>query len=245
MSDLTLSTEVRESTLGTEAARPTGLLQAVALRKSFGTVHAVREASLAILPDQFVVVMGRSGSGKTTLLHLLAGLERPEAGQILFRGQEIGGLDEDGLALWRRYNVGMVFQAFHLVATLSALENVAFPLYPLKMTSAERRERAAASLAVVGLANRAGHRPSHLSGGEQQRVAIARALVNRPALILADEPTGNLDSATGKEIMALFARLRAETGVALLVITHDDQVATAADRVLHMEDGRLSDGNGK
>jgi putative ABC transport system ATP-binding protein len=205
----------------------------------------VREASLAVLPGQFVAVMGRSGSGKTTLLHLLAGLERPTAGQIVFRGQDMAGLDEDGLALWRRNNVGMVFQAFHLVPTLSALENVAFPLYPLKMTAAERRERAAASLALVGLSNRADHRPSRLSGGEQQRVAIARALVNRPALIFGDEPTGNLDSATGDEIMALFARLRAETGVALLMVTHDDRVAAAADHVLQMADGRLSNGNEK
>jgi ABC-type lipoprotein export system ATPase subunit len=245
VSDLLLSTEIHGATPGAEAARPTSLLQAVALRKSFGQVEAVREASLTIFPGQFVAVMGRSGSGKTTLLHLLAGLERPAAGQILFRGQEIDGLDEDELALWRRHNVGMVFQAFHLVPTLSALENVAFPLYPLKITPAERRERAVAALAHVGLANRAGHRPSHLSGGEQQRAAIARALVNRPALILADEPTGNLDSTTGQEIMALFARLRAETGVALVVITHDEQVAAAADRVLYMADGRLSDGNGK
>jgi len=269
------STEVRESQHGLAAGQQASLLQAIALRKSFGGVEAVREASLAVLPGEFVAVMGRSGSGKTTLLHLLAGLERPTAGQILFRGQVVGGLppggpvaakdgpggrpagrpfggeiqlaglDEDGLALWRRNHVGMVFQAFHLVPTLSALENVAFPLYPLKMTPVERRERAAASLALVGLANRAGHRPSRLSGGEQQRVAIARALVNRPALIFGDEPTGNLDSATGDEIMALFTRLRAETGVALLMVTHDDRVAAAADHVLHMADGRLSNGNDK
>ena len=120
---------------------------------------------------------------------------------------------------------------------------MAFPLYPLKIAATERRERAAASLALVGLSNRADHRPSRLSGGEQQRVAIARALINRPVLIMGDEPTGNLDSATGDELMALFARLRAETGVALLMVTHDDKVAAAADRVLHMVDGRLSDGN--
>jgi ABC-type lipoprotein export system ATPase subunit len=244
VSNLIASTEVHESSHGSAAGQEDSLLQAIALRKSFGGVEAVREASLTVRPGQFVAVMGRSGSGKTTLLHLLAGLERPTAGQILFRDQEVGGLDEDGLALWRRNNVGMVFQAFHLVPTLSAMENVAFPLYPLKLTATERRERAAASLALVGLSNRANHRPSHLSGGEQQRVAIARALVNRPALILGDEPTGNLDSATGNELMALLARLRAETGVALLMVTHDDKVAAAADRVLQMVDGRLSNENG-
>jgi ABC-type lipoprotein export system ATPase subunit len=243
VSDLMTSTEVHDLPDRLAVGQEGSLLQAIALRKSFGGVEAVREASLSVMPGQFVAVMGRSGSGKTTLLHLLAGLERATAGQILFRGQEIGGLDEDGLALWRRDNVGMVFQAFHLVPTLSALENVAFPLYPLKMTAAERRKRAAASLALVGLAERAEHRPSRLSGGEQQRVAIARALVNRPTLVLGDEPTGNLDSATGDEIMALFARLRSETGVALLMVTHDDKVAAAADRVLQMVDGNLSNGN--
>ena len=217
------------------------LLQAIDLRKSFGELQAVRGVSLQVAPGQFVAVMGRSGSGKTTLLHLLAGLEQPTAGRILFRGQDIGGFDEDKLALWRRANVGMVFQAFHLIPTLSALENVAFPLYPLKMSAAGRRERAASTLALVGLSDRADHRPSRLSGGEQQRVAIARALVNGPALILGDEPTGNLDGATGAEIMELFGRLRAETGVALLIVTHDDKVAAGADRVLRMADGRLSD----
>jgi putative ABC transport system ATP-binding protein len=219
------------------------LLQAIELRKSFGSLEAVREASLSIAAGQFVAVMGRSGSGKTTLLQLLAGLDRPTAGKILFRGQDMGQPDEDALALWRRANVGLVFQAFHLVPTLSALENVAFPLYPLKMAAAERRDRAAASLTLVGLADRADHRPAHLSGGEQQRVAIARALINQPALLLCDEPTGNLDSATGNEILDLFSRLRSELGVAMLIVTHDEKVAAGADLVLHMSDGRLTNGH--
>jgi putative ABC transport system ATP-binding protein len=184
--------------------------------------------------------MGRSGSGKSTLLNLLAGLERLTSGRIAYRGRDLSGLDEDALALWRRDNVGLVFQSFHLIPTLSALENVAFPLYPAKMTPAERRRRAAERLAQVGLAERATHRPSRLSGGEQQRVAIARALVNNPGLILADEPTGNLDSATGDEILALFQRLRGETGAALLIITHDEKVAARADRIVRMQDGRLT-----
>jgi ABC-type lipoprotein export system ATPase subunit len=218
------------------------LLQADGLRKSFAGLEAVREANLHIASGEIVAVMGRSGSGKTTLLHLLAGLEQPTAGRILYGGEDISGLDEEALALWRRANVGLVFQAFHLIPTLSALENVAFPLYPMKMRAGERRARAKARLAQVGLADRAQHRPSRLSGGEQQRVAIARALVNNPLLILADEPTGNLDSATGEEILALFKKLRAETGAAFLIVTHDDKVAVAADRVLRMTDGVFTDG---
>lgn len=217
------------------------LLQAKGLQKTFGTVEAVRDVSLCIAPGESVAVMGRSGSGKSTLLNLLTGLERPTSGWIAYRGCDLGGLDEDALALWRRDNIGLVFQSFHLIPTLSALENVAFPLYPAKMTTLERRRRAAERLAQVGLAERAPHRPSRLSGGEQQRVAIARALVNNPGLILADEPTGNLDSTTGDEILALFQRLRVETGAALLIITHDEKVAGRADRIVRMQDGRLTD----
>ena len=216
------------------------LLQAEGLRKTFGTVEAVRDVSLYIAPGEFVAVMGRSGSGKSTLLNLLAGLERPTSGRIAYRGRDLSGLDEDALALWRRDNIGLVFQSFHLIPTLSALENAAFPLYPAKMTTAERRGRAAERLAQVGLAERATHRPSRLSGGEQQRVAIARALVNNPGLILADEPTGNLDSVTGDEILALFQRLRGEMGAALLIITHDEKVAGRADRIVRMQDGKLT-----
>jgi putative ABC transport system ATP-binding protein len=209
------------------------------LQKSFGALQAVREATLWIAPAEIVAVMGRSGSGKTTLLHLIAGLEHPTSGRILYQDQDVNGLDEDALALWRRANIGLVFQAFHLIPTLSALENIAFPLYPMKISAAERRARATARLTQVGLANRAQHRPARLSGGEQQRVAIARALINNPPLILADEPTGNLDSTTGNEILGLFKRLRNETGAAFLIITHDDRVAAAADRILQMTDGIL------
>ena len=220
------------------------LLQANNLQKLFGVLQAVREASLRIAPGEIVAVMGRSGSGKTTLLHMLAGLERPTAGKILYRGEDVGSLDEDALALWRRANIGLVFQAFHLIPTLSAMENVAFPLYPMRMSILERRVRAGAHLDQVGLSDRAQHRPSRLSGGEQQRVAIARALVNNPPLIFADEPTGNLDSATGDEILALFKKLRNETDAAFLIITHDDKVAAAADRVLIMVDGILQNEEG-
>ena len=148
------------------------LLQAKNLRKSFGVLQAVREASLQIAPGEIVAVMGRSGSGKTTLLHMLAGLERPTEGNIFYRGEDVASMDEDALALWRRANIGLVFQAFHLIPTLSAMENVAFPLYPMRLSTVERHARAEAHLDQVGLSDRAQHRPSHLSGGEQQRVAI-------------------------------------------------------------------------
>ena len=217
------------------------LLRAESLRKEFNRVQAVRNASLAIASQEIVALMGRSGSGKTTTLNLLAGLERPTSGKVIYCGEEITHLDEDALALWRRMHIGMVFQAFHLIPSLSTLENVAFPLYPVRMPAGRRRERAAASLDAVGLSHRSGHLPSRLSGGEQQRVAIARALVNAPGLILADEPTGNLDSQTGEEILAQFQRLRDEQGVAFLIVTHDDQIARMVDRTILMKDGEVVD----
>ena len=215
------------------------VITAKSLVKSFGTVTAVDGVDIEINAGEIVVLMGRSGSGKTTAMHLLAGLEETTSGEIHYQEKELSGLDEDTLALWRRENIGLVFQSFHLIPTLSALENVAFPLYPSDISVTERSERAESRLGMVGLADRATHRPSHLSGGEQQRVAIARALINNPDLILADEPTGNLDSETGKEILALFHRLRNEAGVAFLIVTHDDEVAATADRVIRMKDGKI------
>jgi putative ABC transport system ATP-binding protein len=215
------------------------VLQTESLNKSFGSVKAVQDVSLGIAPGEFVAIMGRSGSGKTTLLQLLAGLESPTSGRILFQGRDISQLDEDGLALWRREHVGLVFQAFHLIPTLSAVENVAFPLYPTAVQPEERRQRALARLEQVGLAQRAGHRPGQLSGGEQQRVAIARALINRPSLILADEPTGNLDSQSNAEVMELFRKLNREEGVAVVVVTHDPDVAAVTDRLVEMKDGSI------
>ena len=215
------------------------VIRAKSLVKSFGTVTAVDGVDIEINAGEIVALMGRSGSGKTTVMHLLAGLEQSTSGEVRYQEKELSGLDEDALALWRRENIGLVFQSFHLIPTLSALENVAFPLYPSELSVAERTERAKSRLGMVGLADRATHRPSRLSGGEQQRVAIARALINEPDLILADEPTGNLDSETGKEILALFHRLRDEAGVAFLIVTHDDEVAATADRVIRMKDGKV------
>lgn len=215
------------------------VMEAKDLVKSFGTVSAVNGVDMEINAGEIVALMGRSGSGKTTTMHLLAGLEQVTAGEVRYQKTELSGLDEDALALWRRENIGLVFQSFHLIPTLSALENVAFPLYPADMSPAERTARAQSRLEMVGLADRATHRPSRLSGGEQQRVAIARALINDPGLILADEPTGNLDSETGAEILALFHRLRDEAGVAFLIVTHDNEVAATADRIIRMKDGKI------
>lgn len=215
------------------------LLQAKNLHKTFNQVTAVRDVSLEVAPTDFLAIIGRSGSGKTTTLHLLAGLEAPDSGKILFHGQDISQLDEDALALWRREHVGLVFQAFHLVPTLSALENVAFPLYPTSIPTKERNRMAKNRLEQVGLGHRLNHRPGQLSGGEQQRVAIARALVNHPNLILADEPTGNLDSETGTEVMHLLRKLNREENVAIVIITHDLEVAATADRVVTMKDGKI------
>ncbi len=217
------------------------LLRAESLSKSFGEVSAVRDLNLGIDRGEIVAMIGRSGSGKSTAMHMLAGIEQPTSGNVFYGDRNLAGLNEDDLALWRRANIGLVFQAFHLIPTLSALENVAFPLYPEKVSVQERRDRAKARLEMVGLADRAAHRPSQLSGGEQQRVAIARALINEPGLVFADEPTGNLDSETGDEILTLFAKLRDEAGVALLIVTHDDEVASAADRIIEMKDGERVD----
>ncbi len=215
------------------------LLRAENVQKAFGQVGAVRGVDLRIEDGESLAIVGRSGSGKSTLLNLLAGLDAVDEGHIFYRGQDITTMDEDALALWRRRHIGLVFQAFHLIPTLSALENVAFPLYPDRMPAAERRRLAMERLEQVGLAGRASHRPAELSGGEQQRVAIARALVHGPDLVLADEPTGNLDSQTGEEILALFHRLQTAGGMALAVVTHDDKVARFAGRVVRMADGRV------
>jgi putative ABC transport system ATP-binding protein len=192
---------------------------------------------LTIPAGDFVAILGPSGSGKSTLLGLLAGLDRPTAGSVLLDGSPIENLDEDELALLRRHRVGFVFQSFQLLANLTALENV---LLPLELTGAVgARERASEMLTKVGLGDRLHHYPSQLSGGEQQRVALARAFAPRPVLLLADEPTGNLDSATGKEALDLLAELREKEGVTLVLVTHDAQVAARAHRRIHIRGGRI------
>ncbi|MDN3567778.1 ABC transporter ATP-binding protein [Paeniroseomonas aquatica] len=200
-----------------------------------GEVNILRGVDLEVGRGEAVGLVGPSGSGKTSLLMLLAGLERATAGTLRVAGQALGGMDEDALARFRREHVGIVFQAFHLIPTMTALENVAVPL-----EFAGRRDafaRAEAALAAVGLGHRIGHYPGQLSGGEQQRVALARATVAEPPLLLADEPTGNLDRETGRQVMDLLFGLRERLGTTLLLITHDQALAERCGRVVRMEDG--------
>jgi putative ABC transport system ATP-binding protein len=203
-----------------------------------GEVNILRGVDLVVRRGEAVGLVGPSGSGKTSLLMLLAGLERPSGGRLRVAGQDLARMDEDALARFRRDHVGIVFQAFHLIPTMTALENVAVPL-----EFAGRRdafERAEAALAAVGLGHRLGHYPGQLSGGEQQRVALARATVAEPPLLLADEPTGNLDRATGQQVMELLFDLRARLGTTLLLITHDPLLAARCGRVVQMEDGLIT-----
>jgi putative ABC transport system ATP-binding protein len=201
-------------------------------------VHALDGVSINVAPNSFCVVMGPSGSGKSTLLHLIGGLDRPTEGNIQVAGQSIDTLDENALAVYRRKTVGFIFQSFNLVQSMTALENVLFPLRFTRNNRADRRRRAQESLQRVGLEDRVVHRPSELSGGQQQRVAIARALVNDPDLILADEPTGNLDSASGAGIMQLLSELHV-AGKTILVVTHDPRMSQFATRILQLLDGQI------
>lgn len=201
-------------------------------------VHAVRGASLTVPAADFLAIVGPSGSGKSTLLHLLAGVDRPTSGTVRMDDVVVSELGDRERARHRLLRVGLVFQRFHLLPMLTALENVEIPMAEAGVGRDEREERAAGLLDRVGLGDRLRHRPGELSGGQQQRVAIARALANRPPLLLADEPTGELDRTTGEGIRALFAELRAD-GMAIVVATHDQHLADAADRELWMVDGRL------
>ena len=192
---------------------------------------------LDVRRGEFVAVLGPSGSGKSTLLALMAGLDRPSSGEVLFEGERIDAWSEDRLALLRRHKIGFVFQAFQLLGNLTARENVMLPMELLGLSQARRR--AEELLGAVGLSERGHHYPSQLSGGEQQRVALARAFSPRPALLLADEPTGNLDGATGRVVLDLLVKMRAEEGATLVLVTHDPAVAELADRRIHLLDGRI------
>jgi putative ABC transport system ATP-binding protein len=206
-------------------------------RLGASTIHALRGIDLSIQKGEFVALMGPSGCGKSTLLHLLGCLDVPSAGQYTLEGQEVSKLTARERAMVRGQRIGFVFQNFFLLANLSSLENVALPLL-YQRDARQAHQRASEVLARLGLADRARHRPMELSGGERQRVAIARALVNQPAILLADEPTGNLDSATGAEMMAMLVE-QWKAGVSILLVTHDAQVAAYAQRVIHLRDGLI------
>lgn len=203
-----------------------------------GEVQALRNVSLDIAGGEFLAIMGPSGSGKSTLMNMIGCLDTPTAGRYLCDGVDVATLDAEQRAQLRLDKIGFVFQGFHLLPRMSALENVVLPLAYAGVARADRTVIAQQALVDVGLADRAHHRPSELSGGQQQRVAIARALINRPPILLADEPTGALDSKTGEDILALFKRLRDE-GHTVILITHDAHVAEHADRIVHMRDGEL------
>jgi putative ABC transport system ATP-binding protein len=224
MSPETISISNVNLSLGTGAAR----------------VHILKDISLRVASGETIGLIGPSGSGKSTLLMVMAGLERPDSGEVVVDGTPFNALNEDALARFRGRQVGIVFQSFHLIPTMTALENVAVPLELAGRPDAS--QRAAHELASVGLGDRLHHYPTQLSGGEQQRVALARALAPNPAILVADEPTGNLDEATGKQIVDLLFAKRAERGMTLVLVTHDASLAQRCDRVVRLRSGRIDDG---
>ena len=202
-------------------------------------IHALSGIDLTINPGEYVAIMGPSGSGKSTLMNIIGCLDRPTAGRYLLDGVPVESMTEDELAAIRNKKIGVVFQTFNLLARTTALHNVELPLVYARIARVERRKLAEEALAAVGLGDRMNHQPNELSGGQRQRVAIARALVNRPSLLLADEPTGNLDSQTGREILDLFQDLH-RRGNSIIMVTHEDDVAKEAHRIIHIRDGKIS-----
>ncbi len=205
------------------------------------SVHALDEVSLTVEQGEFVTVTGASGSGKSTLMHILGCLDKPTSGRYFLRGEDVSDLSPADLAVIRNKQIGFVFQGFNLLPRTTATENVEVPLLysrPL-MSATERREKALEALDLMKLSDRASHHPNQLSGGQQQRVAIARALVNKPDLILADEPTGNLDTATGKEVMQTLVKLREERGITIVLITHEIEIASYGSRIVSIRDGKI------
>lgn len=219
------------------------VLEARELEKSYGSdgvrVHALRGVNLRVRKGEFVAIMGPSGSGKSTLLHILGGVDVPTKGNVLLEGTDLAAMTDDERTLIRRQRMGFIFQSFNLLPAFTAEENVALPLELGGMSSSMARRRAVETLEMVGVGHRGGHIPSTMSGGEQQRVAIARALVTQPALLLADEPTGNLDSTNGQQVVALLRHLVDEDQQTIVMVTHDTGVAAQADRLVRLRDGQV------
>lgn len=228
---------------GTTSSSTPALIEAHGLRRTFdeGRVEALRGVSFVINEGEFVAIQGPSGSGKSTLLQMLGALDAPTEGEMRFRGKSFDAMGD--MTTFRARTVGFIFQSFHLLPTLSAMENVQIPMFEMKWSMQERKQRAKSLLEAVGLGDRLDHLPPKLSGGERQRVAIARSLANEPALLLADEPTGNLDSVNAEKILELLEMIHKERGMTLIVVTHDTVVSSHAQRVLQMKDGKIvSDG---
>ncbi|MCU0662740.1 MAG: ABC transporter ATP-binding protein [Myxococcota bacterium] len=223
---------------------PVPLVELKGVHRVFGrgesAVHALAGIDLKVEPGEFLAVMGASGSGKSTCMNLIGCLDRPTAGHYSFDGIDVGALSADQLALLRRHRIGFVFQGFNLLPRTTALENVELPLVYQRVGSAERHRRALETLNSLGLLHRAHHTPAELSGGQQQRVAIARALVTQPVLLVADEPTGNLDSSTSQEIMELLTGLNREQGITIVMVTHEEDMAAFASRIVVFVDGRIT-----
>lgn len=221
---------------------PISLIQISGATKTYAMgdtqVHALRDVSLTIRSGDYIAIVGTSGSGKSTLMNIIGLLDRPTSGSYKIRGQEVGSLNKRQLANLRNREIGFVFQRFNLLARTSARRQVELPLFYANVPAKQARERAMSALAEVGLAERADHGPEELSGGQQQRVAIARALVNRPSILLADEPTGALDSKTGDEVLRIFKKLN-DQGLTVIMVTHDMEVAQQADRIVRLSDGRI------
>ncbi|GAA1373049.1 ABC transporter ATP-binding protein [Streptomyces beijiangensis] len=240
---MTESTRGKSGTAVAEDPSGRPMIEVESLHRSYGTgpaaVHALRGVSFDVPRGELVALKGRSGSGKTTLLNLVGGLDSPDEGRITVDGTDLSGLGENGLLELRRDRIGFIFQSFGLIPILSAAENVGVPMRLRKTDPREREERVELLLSLVGLADHAQQRPGELSGGQQQRVAIARALANKPALLIADEPTGQLDAETGLAVMELLRAVVRSEGVTVLVATHDNQLLSLADRVLELSDGHI------